>query len=795
MQRWPARLLAGTLLVAACAVQPLPDPGLGDLGLTTIVYAADGSVLAEWHAEENRLLVTYEQLPPHLLDAVVAIEDERFWQHPGVDLRAVARALAANVAAEDVVQGGSTITQQYLKNVLLTPEVSVDRKLTEAALAVRLEEGLTKEEILERYLNTVYFGNGAYGVGAASASYFGKEVEDLTLGESALLAGMIRAPAATDPYQDRRASLARRRTVLEKLLGLGWIDAGQAAGADREKLALRPRSSAERSRYPYFTEEVKRLLLDDPALGETATDRYHALFRGGLRIYTTVDPTVQEAAEGAVAGVLSEEDGPYGALVAIEPRTGHVKAIVGGRDFYDPGDPSAQFNLATQGLRQTGSAFKPFALAAGLEAGLELDEVFRGGRAITIPTSAGPWKVENYGGSAFPDLSLLEGTVFSVNVVYAQLTDRIGPERVVEVARAAGIRSELRPYHAVSLGAQETSVMDMASAFGTFAAEGVHIDPILVTSIENSAGVNLYEATPVVTEALDRSVAHTVTAALTEVVKRGTGIQARIGRPVAGKTGTSQEHRDAWFVGYTPELAAAVWVGFPEGQVEMVPPATPYTVTGGTWPAQIWAAFASAALSGVPYGHLAEASVEGQVAVEVDLSTGFLAGPLCPRSQVARVQFPAGQAPTAMCPIHNPSGLVQVGTGEMPDVMGLELAEAVQALTDAGYQAKVEWSDGGPLAPGTVFGQNPSPSTPAQSGSTVRLVVAGPEPGSVIPSVLGFSVERAQAELRAIGVRVVVIEEAEDDPEEAARRTGLVWKQSPAPTAPAEGEVEVWVNP
>ncbi|MDP8958097.1 MAG: PBP1A family penicillin-binding protein [Actinomycetota bacterium] len=786
--------MVAALVAAACAVEPLPDPGLGDLGLTTIVYAADGSVLAEWHGEEDRVLAEYHQLPKHLIDAVVAIEDERYWEHPGVDIKAVGRALLANMEAEDVVQGGSTITQQYLKNVLLTPEVSVDRKLSEAALALRLEEGLGKEEILERYLNTVYFGNGAYGVGAAARRYFGKDVGQLTLAQSALLAGLIRAPAATDPYEDPKAALGRRRLVLEKMLELRWIDSDAARTADQEQLALRPRQAGRRVRYPYFVEEVKRRLLNDPALGATPTERYNALFRGGLRIHTTLDPAMQEAAQAAVASVLPEE-GPAGALVAIEPRTGHVLAMVGGERFYDPDDPSAQFNLATQGRRQTGSAFKPFVLAAALETGVGLEEVFPAGQSVTIATRSGPWQVENYNGMTFPDLTLLEATVFSVNAVYARLVDRIGPQQVVDVARAAGIQSGLRPYHAVALGAQEASVMEMASAFGTFAGEGIHIDPILVTTIETDGGVNLYESVPVVTQAFDRSVAERVTGALTEVVRRGTGVNARIGRPVAGKTGTSQEHRDAWFVGYTPELSAAVWVGYPQGQVEMRAPTTPFTITGGTWPAQIWARFASVALAGVPYGDLSVTSLDGQVGVEIDLSTGFLAGPFCPRAHVQHVRLPADRVPTVVCPIHNPSGVVSVGAGTVPDLIGLDLASAVDKLSAAGYQAKVNWADGGPLAQGTVFGQRPSPSFPAQSGSIVRLNVAGPEPGSVIPSVLGLPLEQAKSELEATGVSLVVIDQAEEVPEDAAQRSGLVWKQEPAVGTAAEGEVTIWVNP
>ncbi len=795
MRRVVLATVVVALFAAACTVEPLEDPGIGERALTSVVYASDGSVLAEWHAEENRTLVSYADLPSHLVNAVVAIEDERYWTHTGVDLRAIARALVANVEAGDVVQGGSTITQQYLKNVLLTPEVTLDRKLEEAVLALRLEEELTKEQILERYLNTVYFGNGAYGVGTAAQVYFDKAVGGLTLAEAALLAGLIKAPSSTDPHAVPDEARARRSLVLAKLAELGWSEPDEVAAADAAPLGLVPKAPAvERVRYPYFVEEVKRQLLAEPALGVTATDRYNAVFRGGLRIYTTIDPATQFAAEGAIADVMPE-DGPAAAMAAIDPRTGHVLALVGGKDFYSETDPIAQFNLATQGRRQPGSSFKPFVLAAALESGVTLDTVFEGGQAVTIETSSGPWEVSNYEESIFPSLTLTEATVFSVNVIYARLIDQIGPESVVAVAKAAGITGDLQPFHSLTLGAQEVSVLEMTSAYGTFAAGGIHVDPILVTAIEDAQGVNIYEATPAVTEAMDRSVAEAVTSTLTEVVKRGTGQQARFGRVMAGKTGTSDDHSDAWFVGYTPEIVAGVWVGFPQGRVPMEYPATPYTIAGGTWPAQIWARFGSVALVGVPYGSLATADADGNITVEVDLSTGFLAGPFCPREHVHRIQMPVDSAPTIICPIHNPQGIVEIGAGVVPDLTGLSLESAVEQLTAAGYLTSVEWMDGGPLAQGTVFGQEPPPDSPAQEGTRVRLRVAGPEPGSTIPAVLGFPLELAIERLEADSVRYQVVTEAESDPDDARSRAGMVWKQEPAAGSSVDELVTIWVNP
>jgi penicillin-binding protein 1A len=792
--RRPAALLAVLVLATvACSVEPLDDPGIGERALTTVVYAADGSILAEWHAEENRHLVSFSELPRHLIDAVIAIEDERFWEHPGVDLTAIARTLFTNLEAGEIVQGGSTITQQYLKNVLLTPEVTIERKLEEAILALRLEEGLTKEQILERYLNTVYFGVGAYGVGTASATYFGKQVSELTLGESALLAALIQLPGVVDPYQNPEAALERRRLVLEKMIEFGWVTPEDAAAADQEPLVLRPRETDTEVRFPYFVEEVKRRLLADPSLGATATDRYHALFKGGLRIHTTLDPDLQEAAEAAIAETI--ESGPAAALVAIDPGTGHVLALVGGRDFYDADDPVAQFNLATQGRRQPGSAFKPFVLAAALESGVDIHDVYEAGQRVTVMTDSGPWEVENYAGAVFPDLTITEATVYSVNVVYARLVAEIGAEHVAEVASAAGITSNLEPYPSLALGAQEVSVLDMASAYGTFAAGGVHVDPIFVKSIDRHDGVNVYEAVPAVARVMNTDVASRVTSVLGEVVQRGTGQLARIGRPIAGKTGTSQEHRDAWFVGYTPELAAAVWVGFPEGLVPMEYPETPFTITGGSWPAQIWARFASPALVGVPYSEIGSAAGTGEISVEIDITTGFLAGPLTPRENVVRVRMPADLAPSVVDPINNPQGLVDLDAGELPDVIGLDIGSAVPALEAAGYYASINYLDGGSLAPGTVFGQNPAPPAVPRAGATIRLNVAGPEPGSVLPMVLGFPTGDAVARLEATGVAVSVVIEAESDPDDAANRSGAVWKQEPAAGEPAAGTVTIWANP
>jgi penicillin-binding protein 1A len=778
------------LIATACSVTPIEDPGIGAGGLTTTVLAADGSVLAEWHAEEDRQLVAYSDLPKHLVDAVVAIEDRRFWIHNGVDVRAVARATRENVEAGAVVEGGSTITQQYVKNVLLSDDLTLERKAEEIGLALQLETSLTKEEILERYLNTIYLGEGAYGVSAAAKRYFGLPVGSLSLGQSSLLAALILAPSDLNPYEHLVEAMARRDLVLAEMVGLGWIDQAAASNASAEPLDLAVRGVSDLMRFPYFTDEVRRRLLENPALGATADDRYETLTTGGLTIYTTINPAVQVAAEAAIASVLPE-DGPAAALVAIDPRNGHVLAIVGGDGFYDATDPIGQFNLATQGRRQPGSAFKPFTLAAALEYGIELDSTWPGGRAAYIRTADDVWTVRNHKDAYFPGLSLLEATVFSVNVPYAHLIHLIGADRVVALAKEMGITTDLAAVPSIALGTEEVTVFDMAAAYGTFANEGIRVDPVLVSRIEDRDGRVIYEHLPTFQRILDESVALQVTATLTETVRRGTGQQAKIGRPIAGKSGTTEATHDAWFVGYTPELVAAVWVGFAEGNKPMVAPYTPFTVTGGTWPAQIWSRFGITALGGVGYADALEARADDLVTVKIDVTTGFLAGPLCPRSNVADIQLKASSVPRIVCPIHNPEGLTVLADGTVPAVGTYTIVDAVSVLEAAGYTIGLLWADV-PQVPGTVIGQFPAAGSDFPIGSKVELVVAGPEPGTIAPDVLGRHRSDATERLTAVGQEVTVIVVA--DPNTAVEPY-RVWAQMPGPGEPVTGRATIWVQP
>ncbi|MGH2686443.1 MAG: transglycosylase domain-containing protein, partial [Actinomycetota bacterium] len=374
MFRRVAALFGATLLAAsACSyTSPEIEPALPDEAQTSRIYAGDGSLLAALHAEENRRNLSLKEIPKHVQDAVIAIEDERFWRHNGVDVRAVVRAGLANAAEGEVVQGGSTITQQYVKNALLDTERSVERKVREAALAIQMERSYTKQRILELYLNSIYFGNGAYGVDAAAHEYFGKSGTELTMAEGATIAGLIRAPSRYDPYDDPGAARERRNAVLDNMHRLGWAEPEEVTWLKATPVELAPERPAD-ERYPagHFVEVVKQFILDDPRFGKTPAERQALLFTGGLRITTTVHPVLQAKAEYAVSANLAEGAGPEGALVAIDPSNGFVRALVGGRDFFGGGG-QAKYNLATQGGRQAGSSFKPFVLAAALEEGLDL---------------------------------------------------------------------------------------------------------------------------------------------------------------------------------------------------------------------------------------------------------------------------------------------------------------------------------------------------------------------------------------------------------------------------------------
>jgi penicillin-binding protein 1A len=765
-RRWLA--LAASLAVVGAACSYTADLRLPNgQAESTKVYAADGSLLTTLHAEENRDPVKLDDVAPVLRDAVVAIEDSRFFEHEGVDPRGLARALKHDAESGTVAEGGSTITQQYVRAVMLDRDRTVSRKLREAVRAMQIEHKYSKKTILERYLNTVYFGNGAYGVEAASQLYFGRASHDLDLPQAALLAGLIQAPEHYNPYQSPAAALTRRNVVLDRLLELGKAPAAAVAAARATPLGV----GAERppDRYPaaHFVEQVKRLILSDKAFGETPEARQRLLLAGGLRIQTTLDPRLQALAEQAVTRVLTKPGSdPTAAVVSLDVATGHVLAYVGGPDFFGA-TPYAKVDLAdppehagARG-RSAGSAFKPFVLATALQEGVPLTRTYNAPGSLTLPLPGQPpWEVHNYDGHGGGRMSLVDATVNSVNTVYAQLVLDVGSQHAVDLATQLGIRSRLQAVPSAVLGTNGVTALDMASAYSSFAGDGLHADPVFVTKVTKNDGTVLFDTPTQRHRVLPAFTARRVTNVLQKVVESGTGINARIGRPVAGKTGTAEKWSDAWFVGYTPELVTAVWVGFPDASRSMTPPATRITVTGATWPAAIWQLYQGAALAETPAS-----------------------------------QFPRPE--DAEQPSADASSTSSTGSPGLLSVLGMNATDATRLLTDAGYQVRAESQPSREYPPGTVVAQSPPAGRALRRGATVRITVAsGPPARVVVPPVLGLSADQAATALRAIGLAVDVVVQQEPPPGDPSRR-GRIWKQAPLAggSGDAGSAVIVWVNP
>ena len=712
-RRWRTVMAMALVLCTSCtySLREL-QAELPETAQSSVILAADGTPILTLHAEQNRVNVAYEDIPPGLVDAVIAIEDERFWHHHGVDFRAIMRAVQVNASSGEVSQGGSTITQQLVKQLLLTSEQTLDRKVAEAALAWQFEQRYTKERILELYLNTIYFGSGAYGVAAAAREYFGKPLDQLTVAESAMLAGLIQSPSDFDPHADPAPALARREVVLGEMLDQDLIDQPTFDAAVAEPIALAPAVPVLEQRYPaaHFVEEVKQFILHDPRFGATARERRDLLFTGGITVRTTIDLGLQAAAEAAVAEILpNPATDPEAAVVAIDPATGHVRAMVGGRDYFGAAE-TAKFNLAMGRGRHTGSAFKPLVLAAALQSGIPLTTAFSapGSMQLTYGDPPQIWNVDNYGegGPGIP-VDLRQATINSYNTVYAQLILAVGTDRAIDVAAAMGITTPLDRFPSAVLGANDVQPLEMASAYATLANRGVHVDPVMVTSVVRSDGTILYESEHRQRRVLDPYVADQVTEVLTQVIQGGTGTAADIGRPAAGKTGTAQGWRNAMFCGYVPQLATAVWVGYPgREQLSMVPPRTPIRVTGGSFPARIWQRFMATATAPLPVLPFAV--------------------PTAPVTMPVFGQPPPAPAP----PVTGPAGPV-------PAVVGMTTEQASATLQAAGFGVRVVAAATTAGPPGTVLDQSPDGGTQLGAGASVTVVaVPAPAPPPTTPATV-----------------------------------------------------------
>jgi penicillin-binding protein 1A len=592
--------VAGVLFVLSRV--PLPDAA--PEAQTTFLYAADGSRLATLTGTENRISVELQSVPKVVRHAVLATEDKTFYEHSGVDPFGILRATVNDLRGGSL-QGGSTITQQYVKNTYVGTERTVWRKLKEAVLAVKIERELTKDELLERYLNTVYFGRGAYGVQAASQAYFGKDVNQIGLREGAYLAGLIRAPELADVTKDPVTATNRRNRTLTQMVDNGFITADDASEVRKQNLAsyvvgkrnMAPRVVASEAGTEYVVDYIRRILVRD--YGE------QVVLGGGLRVKTTIDVAAQRAAYSAVYGVLNRANDPSGALVAIDDE-GRVRALVGGKNFND-----SKVNLAMGADgggrgRQPGSTFKPFLLAEAVREGYSLESAFPGPAEIVLPKAdAGKdWPVHNYEDASFgSNVNLIEATRHSVNTVYAQATNQIGPQKLMDMAKELGVRAPLRPVASLVLGTVEVAPIDIASAYSTLARRGERIDPQFIETIETADGKVLFRRNPQPTRVLTREQADAVNTALTQVMERGTGVNGRLKgaapNTLIGKTGTTQDYGDAWFVGASTKLTAAVWMGYPEGNSRTLARFRGgKPVSGGTVPADIWRRFMTSVTKG-----------------------------------------------------------------------------------------------------------------------------------------------------------------------------------------------------
>ncbi|MBU2598062.1 MAG: PBP1A family penicillin-binding protein [Actinobacteria bacterium] len=658
--------------------------------LTTEIYASDGSLLAYLHAEEDRKIVPLNEISRYVINATIAREDERFYEHPGFDIEAIIRALLMNIIEGKIVEGGSTITQSYIGCSYISLERTYLNKLKEAYLAYQLEQRFSKDEILELFLNTVYYGEGSYGIETAAKNYFGKSAKDLNLNEAAFLAGVTRNPGGYSPYTNYREALERRNSVLNKMYELNYINKTQLEITRKKPLLVISQKRRERDFALFFIDYVKQILIEEYGVTKT--------FNGGLKVYTTVDPNLQKLAEEAIKEHLYEEDDPTAALISVEPATGYIKAMVGGEDF-----KKSQFNIAVQKNRQTGSTFKVFVLAAALENGISPYIAYPPNGPIVLENpGAADWEVENYGKAEFEEtkMIILEGIIRSVNVVYAQLIMDVGPGEVARTAMDMGITTTLEPYPSIALGGQGVSPLDMSAAFATLANNGIYIKPVPITKILDPNDQIIYEHEPEEgIRVLREANAYRLTKILEQVIQRGTGVRANIGRPAAGKTGTTQEHWDAWFVGYTPDMSTAVWVGHPEENIRMER-LRGLLVQGGTYPAMIWKSFMQEALKDIPVTDFTFPS-DPTFPVTVCTMSGLPAGPNCPPDLIKMQSFRIGDEPDRMDDLFD-------SINPFPSFVGMRRDDAIRKLEEMGYKnIEVVQTGKAGVKKGTVFDQEP----------------------------------------------------------------------------------------
>ncbi len=828
-----AGLLAVTVLpvlpVAARFVdvvrdQVLETEPLGAASLVPInsfVYATDGSLIAELTFEENRNPVSLDEVPQVVIDAVLATEDANFYEHAGVNHLAIVRAFAQNVASGGIESGASTITQQYVKLAFLSPEQTYQRKIQEALYAVQIERQLTKDEILERYLNRAHFGVGTYGIGTAAQRFFSTDINEVTVDQAAMLAGILRSPSNNNPISNPDNALGRRNIVLGQMASAGFITSAEAERAQRLPLRVEF-SEPPVPEQPFWSDWVARLLINEElaeelgsqtdalrAMGPTAEERRRRVFQTGLQITTTLDPRLQELAEDSLREYLTSEDGgreeialaPSGAIMSIEPGSGAIRALaVGPQEFgscledgqwageLDSGlllCDKTKVNSAVPGGggsgRQPGSAFKPFVTAAALEAGFPPGYTLDARGPAVIEGCVGidgeDYIVRNAGGDAILDMT--EGMARSSNVFHAQLTANTGPARVADMARRLGVAVPDRDVAcALGLGATDITPLAMASGYATLANDGIYCPPFPIERIETADGRLLWEHTPDCRRVVDSEVAaQTVEILAAPVLAGGTAPVANLGRwPTRGKTGTTNDYVDAWFVGMVRQLATAAWVGYPQGTRFYVDEETAQGVCGDQAFLNRCPAVRQT-LQGVTIAGTRYARVFG----------GTIAAPMWKHYMERAVE--------QYEPLDFPRPPARVSI-PVPDITAaFDLDDARLRADLAGFTVLVEELDS-IREPGALLSQSPLPGPVLELGRQITLFIASEDSSTVLPDVVGLTVTEATRRLEALGQRWRISVVSVTDPDRHLRiqrmdpRAGSPLLADPAEAPAPDGDGE-----
>jgi len=766
-------LLAGAYVSVA---RTLPSLELADripASETTKIYDSSPTpvLVTELRGLEDRQILTGDEIPQVMRDAVVAIEDPRFYEHKGMDFFAILRAAWANARQRQVDFAGSPITQQLIKNAFLTEEQKTPDITLEPAVAYAVESRWTKEKILNEYLNYVYFGADAYGIQAAARAYFGVDADELTLPQAALLAGLPESPSAYSPLYDPEGALARRDLVLNKMYQQRFISSQRLQEALEAPLGLADASSREK--------EVEHFYID--LLREQLIARYGSstVMDGGLRVFTSLNMSMQQAAERAVEDAIAQSEPPRSdsaptpsvALVALDIHSGGMVAMVSADR-----SPGAETNLAFQTRRPIGSAFRPFIVAAALDQGISPEATYESG-SMTLPLPTGFAIIDS------PDdgtLTLAQAVARSSDGVFARLITEVGPTAAAEMASDMGLpvsSATASPALATEGPDEGVTPLRLAMAYATLAAGGERISaavafdpskegyPVTIAKVTDRDSALIDENSLAQTRVLDRGIAELVTECLEGVVHDGASLVPYIGRPAAGVSARSEDGKDTWFVGYTPELVTAVWVGYPDDQqIEGSPAAEP--IPGVSLPGEIWAAFMTAALANTPVSDFPTADAAEWVSVEVCAESHMIPTELCPL--IVKRLFRLGEAPTDTCGLHVPKAVF------MPDVVGLSLSKAKTLLADATLTVRTI-NDTSSLKPaGIVTRQDHASDTPVLEGSEITLHVSTGQSVSV-PRLTGLTAEEAQGALSAASLAIEVTQQASD-----TVAVGVVISQSPA---------------